>query len=137
MAARLYQQFQGSLEKRVVVLYANIPIGATGAVGTLDSAKNQGIKSVTRSSAGKYVITFGISSPAQTDNYQRVLSVTPQILLSTVSATVTGFQVMVDSASTGSVTIQAVGPTDASTTTPIAVDPDDGAILLVEIVLKN
>jgi hypothetical protein len=47
-----------SIQKKFVTLFGNIPIGSTGAVGTLDPTKNLGIKSVVRNSAGKYTITL-------------------------------------------------------------------------------
>ena len=136
MAARQFQQFQGVLEKGLVTLYANIPIGATGAVGTLDKSKNQGISSVVRNSAGNYTISFGDSVQGSVDKYVRLMDVSSNVLLGSVSAT-GGVQIFSDSASSGSIVIQFVGPTNSSTTTPIAVDPDNTSVILLSITLKN
>lgn len=135
MATHNYQQFQYGLEKYPVTLYANIPIGATGAVGTLDPKKNQGIYSVTRSGAGVYVVTFGVLPQVQIDKYVRLLTADATVL----NATVAGlrFEVSADNATTGSITIRFVGPTSTSDTTPIAVDPPSGAVILLRAVLKN
>lgn len=136
MASHNFQQFQYGLEKYPVTLYANIPIGATGAVGTLDPKQNQGIYSVTRSSAGVYVITLGNLPQVQIDKYFRVLMAQAVIL----NATVAGmrFEMVADAvASAGTLTIRFVGPTAAGDTTPIAVDPPNGAVILLNVVLKN
>lgn len=135
MASHNYQQFQYGLEKFPVTLYANIPIGATGAVGTLDPKKNQGIYSVVRSGAGVYVVTFGLLPQVQIDKYVRLLVADATV----VNATPAGvrMEVVADNAPTGSVTIRFVGPTSSSDTTPIAVDPPSGAVILLRTVLKN
>lgn len=137
MAQRLYQQFPKSLIKEVVSIYAKIPIGATGAVGTLSASANMGIKSVSRTSAGLYVITLGDSASSSTDLYNSLLSVQAMILFNGISAVRT-INVKAEAvASAGTITIQCSGPTDASTTTPIATDPDNGSILYLEIKVKN
>lgn len=136
MASRLLKQFQYSLEDRVVNLFANIPIGATGAVGTLDPAKNQGILSVTRNSTGKYTIVLGASSLSKIDYYKRLLDVNVTVLQTGVPTTL-AVSVDTDSvASAGSLVLQFSGPTNASTTTPIAADPNNGAVLLIRITVK-
>lgn len=138
MAQRKYEQFQETLEKGLVTIHGNIPIGATGAVGTLDPKKNQGILSVVRNSAGNYTITLGNSAQSAVDKYQRLVNAQVVLSLATVTATVMQVQVTSDLVlSAGTVTFQCIGPTSSSVTTPIAVDPDNGAILLVSLVLKN
>ena len=137
MANRLLKQFQYSLEDKVTTLFANIPIGATGAVGTLDPTKNQGILSVTRNSTGKYTIVLGAASTAVIDRYKRLLSLDVMIVKSGVPA-VTICSVDTDAvATTGSIVIQFQGPTNASTTTPIAADPDNGSVVLLNIVVRG
>ena len=137
MASHNYQQFQYGLEKFPVTLYANVPIGATGAVGTLDPKLNQGIYSVVRNSAGNYTITFGVSSQSQIDKYVRLMDFSVVVEHSSISA-VSGYQVTADAAAaSGSVTIQFVAPTSSSVTTPVATDPESGAVLLMKFVLKN
>ena len=137
MASRLLKQFQYSLEDRVTSIFANIPIGAAGAVGTLDPVKNQGILSVTRNSTGKYTIVLGASSLSKIDYYKRLLSLDVTVLQSGIPTTL-NVSVDTDSvASAGSVVIQFSGPTNASTTTPIAADPNSGAVLLLHIRVKG
>lgn len=55
MANRMFNQFQGTLEKGVVQLFAEVTFAGTGAP-TLTRGK--GIASVARSAAGTYVVTF-------------------------------------------------------------------------------
>lgn len=137
MAQRLYQQFQKTLATEVISIFANIPIGATGAVGTLAKSANMGIKSVTRTSAGLYVITFGNSVDASIDKYVSLLGVDQVVLYNGISA-VSQFNIVSEAvAASGSVTIQYAGPTNSSTTTPVAVDPDSGSILYLEFRLRN
>lgn len=135
MASHNYQQFQYGLEKYPVTLYANIPIGTSGAVGTMVPAYNQGIYSVTRSSAGVYVVTFGVLPQSQIDKYYRVIDASAMILNAT--ATSTRMEIAADNAASGSVTIRFVAPTSASDTTPVATDPVNGAVLLLKFILKN
>lgn len=65
MANRWFQQFRFSLEKKVVDLYGQVAIGATGAP-TLSVVNSKGIKSIVRNGVGKYTITLQ-------DTYQRLL----------------------------------------------------------------
>lgn len=60
MANRWFNQFQGTLEKSVVTLFAEIAIGATGAP-TLTRGK--GVASIVRDSAGTYTLTLQDSYP--------------------------------------------------------------------------
>jgi hypothetical protein len=51
---------------------------------------------------------------------------------------VSGVQILSeDVAGTGTVIIQFYGPTNSSTTTQIAVDPEDTSVILVSLILKN
>jgi hypothetical protein len=82
MANRNYNQFQLTLEKSVVTLYATIDLAAgtpvlkswsvpaTGGAGSYATtgAAFKGIKSVTHAATGKYTITL-------TDNFVRLLDV--------------------------------------------------------------
>lgn len=136
MAARYFQQFQGVLEKGVVTLYANIPIGASGAVGTLTNSQNQGILSVVRNSAGNYTISFGNSAQGSIDKYVRLLDFSASVLLSSISV-VSDIQVFNDNSSSGNIIIQVVAPTATANTAGAATDPDNGAVILLAITLKN
>jgi hypothetical protein len=64
MSNRRFTQFFLTPHAKPVLLNVDIPIGATGAVGTL--ANNTGITSVTRTAAGTYKILFA-------DNYNKCL----------------------------------------------------------------
>jgi len=137
MAQRLYQQFQKTLVKEVVSVYANIPIGATGAVGTLAASKNMGIKSVTRTSAGLYVITLGNSVSGDVDKYNSLLAVNCTVVVDGITA-VPAFNVKTDAvAASGAITIQFSAATSGGNTALAATDPASGSIIMLEIKLKN
>jgi hypothetical protein len=137
MAQRLYQQFQKTLVKEVVSIYANVPIGATGAVGTLAASKNMGIKSVTRTSAGLYVITLGNSVSGNVDKYNNLLAVNCSVVVNGITA-VPAFNVVTDAvAASGAITVQFSAATAAGNTALTATDPASGSVLLFEIKLKN
>jgi hypothetical protein len=65
MANRLFNQFQGTLEKSPVILWMRFTVGATGAP-TLDTANSKGIKSITRNGVGNYTVVLQ-------DSYQKLL----------------------------------------------------------------
>lgn len=56
MANRNWVAEKGGLEKGRIALFLKVPIGATGAVGTL--ATKKGITSVTRTGVGAYTIVL-------------------------------------------------------------------------------
>ena len=140
---RYFQQFQKTAAKGIVTLYANVSIGASGAP-TLNytsspSAPNKslGIQGISRSSAGLYVVTFGDpSNTALADNYTYLVDFDYSILYDTVSVIGNG-QVFADNSASGTVSIQFYGATSSSTTTNVATDPDNGAVLLLRFVLKQ
>lgn len=57
MANRWLTQFRHGFEKRMIDVYCQFAVGATGAP-TLTAAKSKGIVSVVRNSAGRYTITL-------------------------------------------------------------------------------
>lgn len=130
MASRQFNQFHYSLEKSVVRLFANIPIGATGAVGTLQQFQNQGIYSVVRVSAGKYTVTLGDLPHLAVDKYKRIMILHVTQLLASGLPASRDLALTADSVSTGSFTFQL-------STGGTATDPDSGDVLLLEVVLKN
>jgi len=65
MSNRRFNQFFLTPHAKPVMLNVDIPIGATGAVGTL--ANNTGVTSVTRLTTGVYKIVFA-------DNYNKLLA---------------------------------------------------------------
>lgn len=75
MANRYLTQYQLTLEKKVTTVFAHVTFGASGAP-TLDAPNSKGVVSVTRSSAGKYVIVFGTKA-GMLDTYVKLLGVDP------------------------------------------------------------
>ena len=67
MANRMFNQFQGTLEKGVVTLFAEVSFGASGAPTLV---RGKGIASVSRTSTGlfvvalqdSYILTLGLGS---------------------------------------------------------------------------
>lgn len=120
MANRNFNRKQ-ALDKEVKEIYAKITIGATGAP-TLVTADSIGVQSVTRSSAGVYVVTLQ-------DKYVKLLFLSANIVTPTaedvhvnmVSETV---------ASSRQVTLRVC-------TGAVATDPANGDTLLVAFQLKN
>lgn len=55
--ARMYQQFQYTIERMLVTLFCQVDFGAAGAP-TLDTGTSKGVESVTRTGAGTYDIVF-------------------------------------------------------------------------------
>jgi len=143
MAARTFSQFQYTLEKNIVTLFANVSIGASGAptlnnivAGSGAANKSQGIKSIVRNSTGNYTITFGDpSNTAVTELYNRLISFDAVTVFGTVTGL--GVQVWADNSTSGNIIIQYTGPTAAGNTAPVATDPPDTSTLLLEIALKN
>jgi hypothetical protein len=125
MANRQFRQFQYTLENKVVHLFAKVTIGGSGAP-TLSTADSRGIASVSRSSAGLYVITMQ-------DAYQKLFCInTIYILASGAPAVVT------------TPVVRAVSPLSAKTVTVgflngsgTATDPDNGAVLQFHLVLGD
>jgi len=133
MAQRYYQQFQKTLVKEVVSVFAKISIGASGAPTLLNYASCQGINSIVRNSAGNYTLVLGQPTPlpGHVDQYAFLLSVDQSVLFNGISA-VPHFNVVSESvASAGSITFQ------YSSASGTAMDPDSGSVLLLEIKLKN
>lgn len=64
MANRMFNQFQGALEKNVVDLFAEVSFGAAGAPTLV---RGKGIASIAVGATGVYTVTLQ-------DTYQRVLS---------------------------------------------------------------
>lgn len=131
MANRYFRQFLYTAEPAVVKLYARVTFGGTGAP-TLDATNSKGVKSITRTSAGLYVFTFGTGSIQGYDNYNRLLGVTGIFVFAGIPAA-PALGVRAEAvASAGTVTIQC-----NSTGTPAATDPASGEVLLIEFSLKN
>lgn len=131
MANRYFRQFLNTVEPQVVKLFARVTFGSTGAP-TLVAASSKGIKSISRVSAGKYNITLGSSTLAET--YNALLNVkhlfdaignsgtapaAPGMYLTANAVTTAGtLQIVFNSAGT-------------------ATDPASGEAVYMEITLKN
>lgn len=123
MANRRMQQFRYSMEYNVVDLFAVITIGGTGAP-TLTIGG--GIASVSRTSAGLYVITLS-------DTYAKLLHVATQAVSSTSAQAAPMCTVVSETVATNKTITLQYRAIDNSTAT----DPASGEILLVKIALRN
>lgn len=86
MSNKRFSQFQLTLEQQVVTLYAQLQVGASGAVA---SAKGGGIKSIVKETTdGQYTITLE-------DKYNRLLFVDAKVVHDVPSA-VCSVQVLQD-----------------------------------------
>lgn len=122
MANRMFNQFQGTLEKGVVQLLAEISFGASGAPTLV---RGKGIASVTRTAAGTFDVTLQ-------DSYVATLGVA-STWKDTTAPTAVDVVLHADSV-TSSSTPKVTLKTYASTT---ATDPASGEKLLVQLTLSN
>lgn len=129
MANRTFNQFQGSLEKGVVQLYAEIAFGASGAATLVKSAVNggcKGVASATKTATGVYDVVLQ-------DSYIRTLGVASTWKGATASA---GILVQlttdsVDNATTPKLTLTVYDEAGAAT------EPASGESLLLSLTLSN
>lgn len=120
MASRNFQRMQ-SLTREVKHLHAKVSIGASGAP-TLDSNISVGIASISRDSAGVYVLTLD-------DAYNALVD----------------FSVMQIAAAAEDLTFQIESEAVASTKTiqfqckaaDVETDPSEDSVLLIKVALKN
>lgn len=128
MANRQFQQFQYTIEKGVVTLFANIAIGATGAP-TLNVVKSKGIASVVRNSAGKYTINFQ-------DGYQYLMFMDSCIVLASgAPSSSTSLQMVVRADNSSAASPNLV--VEFLNSSGVAADLASGSILLLSPQLKN
>lgn len=119
MANRNFKRKQ-ALESEVKEIYADIAIGGTGAP-TL--SRGTGVASISRTSAGLYVLTLQ-------DAYMRLMHASVQVVTPSaedIKANVSAFDV---SASAKTVTFRC-------TAAGVATDPASGDTVLVSLQLKN
>ncbi len=129
MANKTFNHRQ-SAPKLVTDVFAKITFGGTGAP-TLSTLSSLGIKSVSRTSAGLYVITFGTPSVQPTfDTYTKLFMVNHRFISATAPASPAMYIVTDASATTGQITLQfnAAGS---------ATDPGDGEVVLLEFTMGN
>lgn len=120
MANRRFNQFQGTLEREVVKLYGKVAIGASGDP-TLNTDYSKGIASISRSSAGVYLVTLS-------DKYWALFDFNA-FLLESDDEDVT-FKLNAVDMDAKTLTI---GCYTAATLT----DPSDGSVLQFSVDLKN
>jgi hypothetical protein len=120
MASRNFNRKQ-ALEKEVKELYLNVAIGASGAP-TLTTGQNVGIQSITRDTAGVYIITLQ-------DAYTRLMSM--QVMNVAASSQDLVFAIEAQAVATTK-TIQF-----RCLTANVETDPASGSVLLIQLNLKN
>lgn len=127
---RRFTQFRYSLEKKVVDLFAQVTIGASGAP-TLVSGSYDGILSFARNSAGNYTLTLE-------NRYVKLLGLKADVLLASGDPAI-GYGAVIRSESVASaktIVIEFLGPTGAGDTTPAATDPASGVKLFLQVTLS-
>lgn len=111
------------------MVHGKVAIGASGAP-TLSAGASSGISSISRTAAGTYEVTLDGKLPQLVGFHCMVVD--------DAASQVTHFQVLSDAVSaTGKLTFACLAPTDASTTTSIATDPAEGAVLLFTVLVNN
>jgi hypothetical protein len=120
MANRNFHRVQ-SLAREVKSLYGKVSIGASGAP-TLSVNDSIGITSISRDSAGVYIVTLD-------DKYNAFLQVSIMMLEATAEDLT--FQVESEAVATTKIIKFQCKAADAET------DPSNGSVLLLKIDLKN
>lgn len=126
MANRWFNQFQKSLEKEVVNLFAVVAFGAAGAPTLNTSNNSKGIASISRTAQGSFLITLQ-------DSYYKLLSLDGVFL--TTGAGPAAPTIALSAAAVGTQsggTLQLQTQNGGSNT-----DPDTGETLYLHIVLGN
>lgn len=127
MADRNFNRIQ-SATKEAKLVHAHVTIGASGAP-TLNASKSQGVASVSRTSAGLYVMTLS-------DRYNSLLDMHAMVLNSSIN----DIQVQIkseDVAVAKTITFNTKAPTNSSTTTQVVTDPANGTVLKISVWVKN
>jgi hypothetical protein len=157
MANRTYNQFGGTLERKVVKLFAKIeyvsgaPVLVTSEVLNSSTSPitinpSQGFVSVTDDNPGEFTLTLGASNGGVPtyDPYVRLLNVSMIAKGSgSLLAVPTALFVTADNVngSAGNPSISFTVATINTSPSPIPIsittDPDDGTILYVELTLSN
>jgi len=158
MASRWFTQYTYSPDNGTCLIHARVTIGATGAPtltklnadGTFSSAPTaasttkpplsyaagySGVQAISRTSTGLYVLTLQ-------DPYTELLDFNVTFNVAGGISAVTNVS-LVQGAGTSATanpavfTFQCSGPTNSSTTTLIATDPDNGCVMHVALALKS
>lgn len=133
MANRWFTQYLWSLEKNPAQIWAYVTFGSTGAP-TLSGINSKGIKSITRVSAGKYTVTFGVSGGnAVTDTYNALYFASKRFVKSSGNpAAPHMYVVSQDVQATGSMVIQFLAANGSTAT-----DPASGEVALLQFRMKT
>lgn len=143
MSNRRFEQFALSLEKKSVKLYAKVTFAESGAptlvkTTTINGSTRQiskGIASISRTSAGLYVVSFGIPAgslqAAQTDNYYFLMNAQSCFVDPSAAPAAPLMYVAADNSASGSVSIQFTAEDGTPT------DPASGEAVLIEFTLSN
>lgn len=123
-------------DKGIKTVNCRVSVGAVGAV-TLDGPNSKGVATVTRNSAGNWTLQFGVSvnGVLMADNYLRLTAFdvfydTTGVGANAKKAASYGADIVGNTISTnGQLVVQHTGPTNATTTTAIAVDPASGEVV--------
>lgn len=125
MANKTAYQFRYSYERDITDIYLKVNIGASGAP-TIASGNAKGVTSISRTSAGLYVIT--LMQP-----YNRLLDCSSQSISGSSAQAAPMMTIVSETvASTKLVTLQ-YRAIDNSTAT----DPASGEVLLIHITVRN
>lgn len=121
MANRNFNRYQ-ALEKEVKAIYAIVAIGASGAP-TLTAADSKGVASISRTSAGLYVLTLQ-------DQYNKLMHLTVMQLIGTAQDIKVQLVSETTTASTKQITFRTLAA-------GVATDPSSGSVLYIKAELKN
>lgn len=132
MSNHSFHRLLGALEIDVVCLYARFTVGAAGAPTLVSAPGSKGVTSVSRTSAGLYVLTLD-------DGYQKLLWGAAQILDATNSdPTAVGVASKLVSNVDGANNPATVTIAFFDMATPYtAADPRNGATVLVKLEFRN
>jgi len=121
MANRLFKNRQFSFEQDMVTLFAELTVGASGAV---TSATGQGITSVTKeTAAGQYTIVLQ-------NKYNKLLEAGHTIIDADIND-IASMQVLSTSADNKTIVVQFVEDTG------VAGNAQSGAVVMIKLVLRN
>lgn len=128
MGNRNFSQNQMTLERDTVRLFAQILVGASGAV---TNAQGGGIASITKeSTAGQYSIVLQ-------DKYSRLLAMNAIVLDSSASAVATIQTLETAATAQTAVTTKVALTIQCLDFAGAAVNPASGATVMIELVLRN
>lgn len=128
MASRMYQQFQYTAERSPVQLFATIAVGSAGAVS---AKKGYGISSVVKETAdGQYTIVLE-------DKFSRCLAVQAQVVHDSISGVIAVQTLEIPANLQGAVAAGTGFKIQCVDASGVAVNPESGAQLFVQIHVVN